>query len=285
MARPIRIEFAGALYHVTSRGDRREAIFEDDDDRERFLAVLGEVVADFNWVCHAYCLMTNHYHLLIETPDGNLSKGMRQLNGVYTQASNRRHGRVGHLFQGRFKAILVDADSYLLELARYVVLNPVRARMVRHPSRWPWSSYRAMVGEADPPDWLAIDGLLAAFARRRSTAQQRYAAFVADGKGLAPVWERLKSQVFLGDDAFVARSLRQAKAEDLKDVSVPKAQRRPPPKPLATFERASASRNDAIAAAHASGHYSYAEIGRHFGLHFTQVGRIVRHHRQRNRNG
>ena len=160
MARPIRLEFAGALYHVTSRGDRREAIYEDDADRERFLAVLADVVRDFNWVCHAYCLMSNHYHLLIETPDANLSKGMRQLNGVYTQASNRRHGREGHLFQGRFKAILVDADSYLLEVARYVVLNPVRARMVRDPAKWPWSSYRAMIGAVEAPDWLATDGLL-----------------------------------------------------------------------------------------------------------------------------
>ena len=99
MSGPLRIEFAGALYHVTSRGDRREAIYEDDEDRETFLGVLAEVVGRYNWVCHAYCLMTNHYHLLIETLDGNLSKGMRQLNGIYTQASNRRHHRVGHLFQ------------------------------------------------------------------------------------------------------------------------------------------------------------------------------------------
>ena len=128
MARPVRIEFAGALYHITSRGDRREAIYEDDTDRFRFLEVLGEVVERFNWRCHAYCLMTNHYHLVVETVDGNLSKGMRQLNGVYTQWSNRRHRRTGHLLQGRYKAILVDSEAYLLELARYVVLNPVRAQ-------------------------------------------------------------------------------------------------------------------------------------------------------------
>lgn len=143
MARPIRIEFSGALYHVTSRGDRREAIYDDDADRACFLDVLGQVAADFNWICHAYCLMTNHYHLVIETTDSNLSKGMRQLNGVFTQNSNRRHGRTGHLFQGRFKAILVDGDSYLLELARYVVLNPVRARMVSQPGAWLWSTVTA----------------------------------------------------------------------------------------------------------------------------------------------
>ena len=151
MSRPVRIQFEGALYHVTSRGDRREPIYEDNDDRSAFLDILGEVSETFNWICHAYCLMTNHYHLVIETPDGNLSKGMRQLNGVYTQASNRRHKRTGHLFQGRYKAILVDADAYLLELTRYVVLNPVRAGMVDEPGNWPWSSYQAMIGTVPPP--------------------------------------------------------------------------------------------------------------------------------------
>jgi glycosyltransferase involved in cell wall biosynthesis len=131
MARPLRIEFAGALYHVTSRGDGREDIYLNDEDREVWLEVLGEVCGRYNWVCHTYCLMSNHYHILIETPESNLSLGMRQLNGGYTQRFNKRHNRVGHVFQGRFKGILVDKESYLLELARYIVLNPVRAKMVR----------------------------------------------------------------------------------------------------------------------------------------------------------
>ncbi len=154
MSRPIRIEFSGAFYHVTARGNRRESIFDDDIDREKFLEINGQVIEDFNWICHAYCLMTNHYHLVIETPDGNLSKGMRQLNGVFTQTSNHRHQRGGHLFQGRYKSILVDADAYLLELIRYVVLNPVRAVMVDHPRMWRWSSYNAMIGETPAPTWL-----------------------------------------------------------------------------------------------------------------------------------
>ncbi len=281
MARPIRIEFSGALYHVTARGDRREAIYEDDADREAFLEVLGQVVADFNWICHAYCLMTNHYHLVIETPDGNLSKGMRQLNGVYTQLSNRRHERTGHLFQGRFKAILVDGDSYLLELARYVVLNPVRAGMVRAPGDWPWSSYRAMTAAVGAPEWLATDGLLAAFAKRRSTAVQRYMRFVADGIGADSIWNDLNGQAFLGDDAFVARSLRHAKHQD--DVNIPKAQRRPPAPSLDTVARNHRNRDEAIVAAHASGGYSYQQIAEYFGVHFTTVGRIVRAAKSRNR--
>ena len=142
MARPLRIEFPGALYHVTSRGNARQRVFRDDEDRETFLATLAWVVARFRWRCHAYCLMDNHIHLLIDTPQPNLSRGMRQLNGVYTQRFNRRHRRVGHLFQGRFQAILVEKEGYLLELARYIVLNPVRAKMVKTPERYPWSSYR-----------------------------------------------------------------------------------------------------------------------------------------------
>jgi len=138
MARPLRIEYAGALYHVTSRGDGREDIYLDDEDRELFLRVLGEVCDLFNWSVHAWCLMTNHYHLLVETPDSNLSKGMRYLNGVYTQRFNRKHSRVGHVFQGRYKAILVEKDAYLQELSRYIILNPVRAGMVESAEQWEW---------------------------------------------------------------------------------------------------------------------------------------------------
>lgn len=142
MSRPLRIEFAGAFYHVRSRGDRREPIYEDDADRAAFLEILSGVVERFRWRCHAYCAMTNHDHLFIETADANLAKGMRQLNGVYTQASNRRHDRSGHLFQGRYTAILVDSDAYFLELSRYIVLNPVRVGMVRDPGDQRWRSYR-----------------------------------------------------------------------------------------------------------------------------------------------
>ncbi len=174
MARPFRIEFAGALYHITSRGDRRDAIYEDDEDRNAFFNMLAEVVELYNWICHAFCLMMNFYLLLIETVESNLSQGMRQLNGVYTQASNRRHNRFGHLFQGRFKGILVDKEAYLLELSRYVVLNPVRAGMVDTPAQWFWSSYRAMMGQAPVPKWLAVDGLLSQFGAVREEARQHY---------------------------------------------------------------------------------------------------------------
>ena len=154
MTRPLRVVYPGAVYHVTARGNERKAIVRDDIDRRRFVATLAQMVEHYRVVCHAWVLMPNHYHLLLETPEANLSRAIRHLNGVYTQAFNRRHRRVGHLFQGRFKAILLEKDAHLLALCRYVVLNPVRAGLVRHPRAWGWSSYRATAGEESAPTWL-----------------------------------------------------------------------------------------------------------------------------------
>ncbi len=280
MSRPIRIEFSGALYHVTSRGDRREAIYEDDEDRIRFLEILQNVIQNFNWTCHAYCLMTNHYHLVIETPDANLSKGMRQLNGVYTQASNRRHQRSGHLFQGRYKAILVDADVYLLELSRYVVLNPVRAGIVVRPEQWLWSSYQAMVNEIESPPWLATDGLLAQFSTQREQAIEQYKRFVAQGIGQESLWKNINRQVYLGNDDFVVKM--QSKIKKVShDINIPKSQRRPPGLPLAEIEKNNVSRNQAIINAYATGAYSYQQIADFFNIHFSTVGNIVRNAKKR----
>lgn len=276
MSRPLRIEFPNALYHVTSRGDRREDIFEDDADRRSFLETFGMVVERFNWLCYAWCLMDNHYHLLVQTPDGNLSKGMRQLNGVFTQLSNRRHGRTGHLFQGRFKAILVDSDTYLTELSRYIVLNPVRARMVKRAEDWPWSSYRASMGLDPPDEFLAVDALLAQFATRRATAQARYARFVLEGVGAASPWENLKGQVFLGSDAFVETMQARVSKALKQDLQIPKAQRRAPAASLRAIEKSLPDRDAAILKAYSTGAYSYQQLAAHFGVHFTTVGRVVR---------
>ncbi|WP_300318903.1 transposase [Accumulibacter sp.] len=274
MARPLRIEFPGALYHVTSRGDRLEPIYEDDEDRQEFLRVLAEVVGRYHWLCHAWCLMTNHYHLLIETVEGNLSKGMRHLNGVYTQASNRRHHRSGHLFQGRFKGILVDQDAYLLELSRYVVLNPVRARMVDAVEQWPWSSYPAMVGEAPVPEWMDTDRLLSEFGADHKAARQRYRHFVREGAG-QEVWAGLRQQIYLGDKQFVERMQTRARVRG-DELTVPKAQRRLAAASLGDIAAGHGERNAAIAAAYATGAYSYREIAAHFGVHLATVGRVVR---------
>jgi REP element-mobilizing transposase RayT len=202
MARPLRLEYEGAVYHVTSRGNARQAIFLVDPDRELFLQVLGASVERFGWICHAYCLMTNHYHLAIETPEANLSRGMRHLNGVYTQAFNRRHMRAGHVLQGRFKGIVVEKESHLLELARYVVLNPVRARMVRSAKDWPWSSYRATAGLAEAPALLTAHWILEQLHRSQDRAVSLYRQFVSAGRGV-DVWTELRGGILLGCDEFV----------------------------------------------------------------------------------
>lgn len=280
MARPLRLEFPGALYHITSRGNARADIYLDDDDRWLFLDVLAEVIGRFGWVCHAYCLMGNHYHLLIETPDANLSLGMRQLNGVYTQRFNRRHGRVGHVFQGRFKAILVERDSYLLELARYIVLNPLRAKMVRSLAHYPWSSYAATMGATPCPDWLFTDWVLAQFAKTRAVAQRRYAAFVAEGKNQPSPWLELKGQVVLGSEAFVER-MRPALERQAELSEVPRAQRllhRPSLDQLFTKRVCAdkASRDEAIRKACLDFGYTMAAVARAAGLHYSTVSKVIK---------
>lgn len=276
MARPLRIEFPGALYHVTSRGDRQEAICEDDEDRRAYLEILGDVVERFGWLCYAYCLMGNHYHLVIETLEGNLSKGMRHLNGVYTQVSNRRHGRGGHLFQGRYKAILIDKDAYWLEVSRYVVLNPVRAGIVKEPGGWPWSSYNATLGAKSPPSWLKVDVLLEQFGQKRSVARRRYKSFVDEGVGRESLWRELKHQIYLGDDRFVTQTQARLDDEKADDVNIPWGQRRGPAPALDAIAARHKDRNRAMVEAYETGEYSYQRIGQHFGVHFTTVGRIVR---------
>ena len=276
MARPLRIEYAGALYHVTSRGDRREDIYLDDEDREAWLEVLAIVCQRFNWRCHAWCLMDNHYHLVIETVKGNLSRGMRQLNGVYTQKSNRRHQQSGHLFQGRYKAILIDRDSYLLEVSRYVVLNPVRARMVREAGDWAWSSYRGMVGEAPVSEWLEVDWLLANFAEQRAIATQRYIEFVAGGVGSPSLWEAQVHPHYLGDDAFIESIGGLYLSENSADLKeVPRMQRRPLAQTLGSYATQFTNPKVAMAAAYSSGDYTMKQIADWFGVHYSTVSRAV----------
>ncbi|ADE15154.1 protein of unknown function DUF1568 [Nitrosococcus halophilus Nc 4] len=274
------MEFAGALYHVTSRGDRREDIYLGEEDREAWLEVLGTVCHRFNWVVWAYCQMNNHYHLVVETVEGNLSKGMRQLNGVYTQRFNRRHDLVGHLYQGRYKAILVQKENYLLELSRYVVLNPLRGGLVEKLEDWPWSSYLAMIGEASVPKWLDVEGLLGHFGRQRKRAIESYRRFVMEGKGLSSPLEQTRHQLVLGDEAFVKRYRQDKRPEELREVS--KAHRRALAMSLEEYRDRYEHRDEAMARAYLSGAYTMLEIGEYFGVHYMTVSRAVRRFEQHN---
>jgi REP element-mobilizing transposase RayT len=205
VARPLRLEYPGALWHVTNRGVEQRDIYLHDQDRLRFLQLLRKAIADYRWQLLAYVLMSNHYHLFFRTPDTNLSLGMKDLDGDYASSFNARYRRVGHLFQGRFKSHLVDSESYLLEVARYIVLNPVRARMVESPGQWKWSSYGATAGLVAVPVWLDPIPILDYFnPSDRTVAMQGYREFVAAGVGLeASPWEHLVAQAFLGGAAFL----------------------------------------------------------------------------------
>ena len=217
MARPLRLEFAGACYHLTARGDRQEPIFDDDRDRLAFLDLLGKEVLQQGWKLYAFCLMGNHYHLLLETPEPNLVQGMRRLNGVYTQVFNRRHGRVGHVLQGRYKSILVDKQSYLLELCRYVVLNPVRAGMVASVEGWHWSSYLPTAGKIFCPPWLSAEAVLGWFGEG-AIARKAYERFVAQGLKQPSPWQSLQGQIYLGSETFHAQIQKRLAGQNPKGI-------------------------------------------------------------------
>jgi REP element-mobilizing transposase RayT len=281
MTRPLRIEFPGALVHLTSRGDRREPIFAGDADRLDFLDVLALGCERFDADVHAYCLMGNHYHLVLATRQGKLSGLMRHLNGVYTQRFNQRHGKVGHVFQGRFKAILVDRDAYLLAVCRYVDLNPVRARMVATPGDWPWSSYRALTGAAEAPDWLGGRTLHALLIGREPlttadwrAATQRYAAWVEAGRDVR-LWDAgLRQQIYLGDDRFVEQMQARADARRLSAEEVPRAQRAAA-QPLTHWLAICPTREEAARRAHREGGMTMAAIGRELGLSGARVSQLI----------
>lgn len=283
MSRPLRIEFPGAVYHVTARGDRREPIFEDDGDRQALLSIVGEAMARFDTAALAYCLMGNHYHFVLQTKHGGLSRLMRQVNGVYSQTYNRRHGKVGHVFQGRFKAIVVDHEAYLLAVCRYVELNPVRTGLVRQPEKWRWSSHLAHVRRAEGPAWLNSSDLYAQLLGRvpraeadRQLAAERYAQWVREGRQQKLWDEALLQQIYLGDASFVARMQASCPLGDASAAEVPRVQREHPRKPLAWYLDAGLSRNDAIRAACLEGRYSMTEVGRAMELSVSRISRIVR---------
>jgi putative transposase len=280
MTRPLRIEFPNAVYHVLNRGNARASIFDDDGDRILFLTIFTQVVKRYNWVCHAYCLMDNHYHLLVETPDGNLSVGMRQLNGNFTQAFNRKHHRDGHLFRGRFKSILVEKENHLLELCRYIVLNPVRAGMVKTPEEYQWSSYLSTLGKHPMPEYLKNEWILSNFSSYLLQARNLYRIFVDEGIGDKECpWEKITGQVVLGSKTFL-EYIKHIFSERETVGEIPKIQRFvgrpllseffPTEGPLIKEER-----NQLIRLAHIKHGYTLKEISAVLNLHYTTVSKVI----------
>ncbi len=208
MSRPLRIEYPGAYYHVMNRGAGRKDIYAHDEHRQIFLELLREIHEMFKVEIHAYCLMDNHYHLLLSTPLGNLSRSMRHLNGVYTQRYNRTQKTDGPLYRGRYKAILIDADAYLLNVSRYIHRNPLEARVVKHAEDYPWSSYSAYIGLDRVPQWLSVNETLGMIGQRN--LPQRYQAFVEAGVDdeTAKFYQKKKQMPILGRESFIRQKVR-----------------------------------------------------------------------------
>jgi putative transposase len=279
MARPLRLQFPGGVYHVTARGNEQRLVFADDVDCHSFLRALAAVVERYHILCHAYCLMNNHYHLVLETPDANLSSAMRQLNGVYSQRFNRRHSRTGHLFGGRFHAVVVERDAHLREVARYIVLNPVRAGLVDDPVEWRWSSYHATIGDAAIPAFLTIDWLLAlSGSADRGEAQRAYRAFVSAGFDRA---EGAHGPVPSDHEAprprsFVGIPANSRSGSILREI--PRAQRfagRPTLDEVFSGVASRADRNARCAVAVRSFGYTLRELADFLGLHYATISRVL----------
>ena len=270
MARPLRIQAPGLTYHITSRGIRRTSIYLDDEDRRRFLAILAAVVERYALRCHAYCEMTNHYHLAVTTMDANLSRAVQQLNGAYARWWNWRHERAGHLFEARYKAQIVQDERYLLNVCRYIVLNPVRAGVVHAPELWPWSSYRATEGLTAPPPFLHRERVLATLGTGDSAdGEHRFRRTLVGEDGGA--WQLPRASV-IGDDAFIA-SLQRYRTRAGREVPRHDARRS-----LEAIFRGAvtrAARNAAVITAFRE-RFAVAEIARHLEVHPSTVSKIVR---------
>jgi putative transposase len=223
MARPLRITYPGAFYHVTSRGNEQKDVFKSQRDREKFLEYLASATERYRAVVHAYCLMGNHYHLLLETPAGNLSQIMRHINGAYTTYFNIKRKRSGHLFQGRYKAILVEFDEYALELSRYIHLNPVRVGMVARPEEYRWSSYKNYIGQSVAPTWLKMETTLDYFGKKKKEAMKKYRSFVEDllGKEYDNPFRNTFGAAVLGTAEFIEMVTSEHLSEKGLDRAVP----------------------------------------------------------------
>ncbi len=282
MARQLRIEFPGALYHVFARGNAKQDIFLDADDRTLFLKSLEFCVMTHNLICHAYCLMDNHYHLLLETPDGNLSQGMRDLNGNYAQSFNSRHDRVGHLFQGRYKAIVVEKEVYLCELAKYIANNPVKEGLVKSADEWVWGSHQATIGKTEAPSWLTTDFILGHFSTNRQMALEEYRGFVSSLEGGGDPYNNVRKGAIIGSEQF-AFSLWEKfeSSEEIKDVVVSERMiGRPSLNDIFSGAGTLKQRDDRIIAAKRRAGYTITEIANHLQLHRTTVSRIYNREQQ-----
>jgi REP element-mobilizing transposase RayT len=254
-------------------------IFHNEKDWKKFILFMERVIEKYNWICHAYCLMGTHYHILLETPDANMIPGMKQLNQFYSQFYNWKYQRVGPVLQGRYKSWLVEKEEKFLDNCRYIVNNPVEAKMVQHPSDWPWSSFRGARGLEKVPGYLETDFLLRHFSSSRKKAQKMYEDFVLAGLGMESPLLEAKNQIFLGSDSFIAEAMQHINGNDELN-NVPKVQKHANRTSLEnifneTRSNSKEHRNHLILKAHDIHAYTQREIGEYLGLHPGYISNIV----------
>ena len=276
MARRPRLQFSGAVYHLMARGNRKSTIFEDDVDRRRFIATLAEAVRRYKVLVYSLCLMGNHYHIVCETPYGNLSDFVQYVNGVYAQASNRRHERTGHLFQARFRSLVIQRERYLRRVVRYLDRNPVRAGLTPDAESWPWSTHRGVAGLRPAPDWLCLDWLEWAFdATSRREAQTRYRLYVNHRSGVKAHIDTtaiaIGSQRFKDTLAFDGPGINRHLPLVLRPVVRPSLV-----EVFAPAVDVSTELGSAIRSAHEVHRYTVTEIARHLGLDRSTVGKTMK---------
>ncbi len=287
MSRPLRIEYPGAFYHVTSRGNEQKEIFKSQRDREKFLSYLQSAVKRYEAVLHAYCLMSNHYHLLLETPAGNLSQIMRHINGSYTTYFNIKRKRAGHLFQGRYKAILVEAEEHAVELSRYIHLNPVRAGIVARPEKYPWSSCRFYIGQDTLSEWLKTDFILGHFGDKETEAGKKYRQFVEElmDKDYESPLRAVVASTILGSHEFISGVRETHLAAREADRSLPalkKLSRRPSVEAMARAIESAVGKGNpllrpiSIYYCHKYSCAKLKEIGEYFGISDAAVSQTSR---------
>lgn len=270
MARPLRIEFPGALYYVTSRGKTSRKIFQNPADPVEWLDILGNICNRYRWVVYTYCLMPDHYHLVVQTPDANLSIGMRQLNGIYTQSYNEKYSSKGHLYKGRFKSVHVQKDAYLHRLARFILNSPVRSGFVKYPYQYKWSSCRFLRGSEDPPSWLNMDWCDNEFMHELLTPE-----FYRGADQDKNILNDVRKQIFLGDYDFerkvkqYSRGIGRNPGSTFRTDESIKSE-------LSQFSGQSENRDEAIYRAYYSGKFSMKQIGDHFSIHYSTVSRIIK---------
>ncbi len=274
MARPVRIEYSGAYYYISSRAVPGATVFKDVKDRQEFLSILQEVVTRMQWDVLAYNLLPDSFQLFVKTPKPNLSKGMRQLNGVYTQRYNARYETSGNIFHGRFKAILVESEPFFTEVLKYVLLMPLITRRARKLDKWKWSSYQATMGLTETPQWLNSDEVLAHFAKQPKRARNALQKALDNSGKDFDIMSQVQAQILLGSDAFVKKWKKQMATGKIMDKARQRKSRKV--KPLTDFGKRFKNIKVAMVKAYETGNYTLDQIGSHFGVHYSTVSRTVK---------